>query len=60
MMIALFILNYINVDLQLIHDFILILITSFIFGWMFTCIGLPGKVMYLTRSIVTLLIILCK
>jgi hypothetical protein len=60
MMIALFILNYINVDLQLIHDFILILITSFIFGWMFTCIGLPGKVMYLTRSIVTLLIILHK
>lgn len=30
-------------DLQLIHDFILILVTSFVLGWMFTWIGLPGK-----------------
>lgn len=30
------------IDIQLIHDFILILVTSFVFGWMFMCVGLPG------------------
>ncbi|CEP08117.1 hypothetical protein [Parasitella parasitica] len=29
-------------DVRLIHDFILILVTSFVLGWMFTWIGLPG------------------
>ncbi|KAG1452593.1 hypothetical protein G6F46_009653 [Rhizopus delemar] len=39
-------------DLQLIHDFILILITSFIFGWMFTCIGLPAFFGYILAGII--------
>jgi hypothetical protein len=32
-----------DLDAQLIHDFILVLVSSFLLGWMFTWIGLPGK-----------------
>ncbi|ORE02367.1 hypothetical protein BCV72DRAFT_215413 [Rhizopus microsporus var. microsporus] len=42
-------------DLQLIHDFVLILITAFVFGWVFSCIGLPGAV---TLLLVTVLFFL--
>jgi hypothetical protein len=31
-----------DLDAQLIHDFILILVTAFVLGWMFTSVGLPG------------------
>ncbi|RCH82012.1 Transmembrane and coiled-coil domains-containing protein 3, partial [Rhizopus stolonifer] len=39
-------------DLQLIHDFILILVTSFIFGGMFVCIGLPAFFGYILAGII--------
>ncbi|CAO3635822.1 unnamed protein product [Mucor fragilis] len=38
-------------DIQLIHDFILILVTSFVLGWMFTWIGLPAFFGYILAGI---------
>ncbi|OBZ90017.1 Transmembrane and coiled-coil domain-containing protein 3, partial [Choanephora cucurbitarum] len=38
-------------DTQLIHDFILLLITSFVLGWMFTWIGLPAFFGYILAGI---------
>ncbi|KAI9257904.1 Sodium/hydrogen exchanger family-domain-containing protein [Sporodiniella umbellata] len=39
-------------DLQLIHDFILILVASFLFGGIFTCIGLPAFFGYILAGII--------
>ncbi|KAL7328346.1 hypothetical protein PS15p_206626 [Mucor circinelloides] len=38
-------------DIQLIHDFILILVTSFVLGWMFTWIGLPAFFGYILAGV---------
>ncbi|KAI8644516.1 Sodium/hydrogen exchanger family-domain-containing protein [Parasitella parasitica] len=38
-------------DVRLIHDFILILVTSFVLGWMFTWIGLPAFFGYILAGI---------
>ncbi|KAI8390132.1 Sodium/hydrogen exchanger family-domain-containing protein [Blakeslea trispora] len=38
-------------DTQLIHDLILLLITSFVLGWMFTWIGLPAFFGYILAGI---------
>ncbi|KAG2214401.1 hypothetical protein INT47_000957 [Mucor saturninus] len=38
-------------DTQLIHDFILIIVTSFALGWMFTWIGLPAFFGYILAGI---------
>ncbi|GAA5806381.1 hypothetical protein HPULCUR_011914 [Helicostylum pulchrum] len=38
-------------DPQLIHDFILIIVTSFVLGWMFTWIGLPAFFGYILAGI---------
>ncbi|KAK4517101.1 uncharacterized protein ATC70_000431 [Mucor velutinosus] len=38
-------------DIQLIHDFILILVASFVLGWMFTWIGLPAFFGYILAGI---------
>lgn len=38
-------------DPQLIHDFILIIVTSFTLGWMFTWIGLPAFFGYILAGI---------
>ncbi|ORE13484.1 hypothetical protein BCV71DRAFT_206167, partial [Rhizopus microsporus] len=39
-------------DLQLIHDFVLILITAFVFGWIFSCIGLPAFFGYILAGVI--------
>ncbi|PHZ09411.1 uncharacterized protein RHIMIDRAFT_46997 [Rhizopus microsporus ATCC 52813] len=39
-------------DLQLIHDFVLILITAFVFGWVFSCIGLPAFFGYILAGVI--------
>lgn len=38
-------------DPQLIHDFILIIVTSFVLGWMFTWVGLPAFFGYILAGI---------
>ncbi|KAI8876075.1 hypothetical protein K501DRAFT_338313 [Backusella circina FSU 941] len=38
-------------DAQLIHDFILVLVSSFLLGWMFTWIGLPAFFGYILAGI---------
>lgn len=33
-----------DVDTQLLHDFILIVVSSYVLGWIFCALGLPGKI----------------
>ncbi|KAG2220112.1 hypothetical protein INT45_006140 [Circinella minor] len=39
-------------DIQLLHDFILIIVVSFVFGWIFSVIGLPAFFGYILAGIV--------
>ncbi|KAI9278575.1 Sodium/hydrogen exchanger family-domain-containing protein [Phascolomyces articulosus] len=40
-------------DMQLLHDFILIVVVSFVFGWIFSVMGLPAFFGYIMAGIVT-------